>query len=96
MIVMTVCDNSGDIHGYHHDDGVGEDKDYDDINGGWVVIVVVVVIVMMKMILCMILANFMSTWHKLQSSERSEPHLRKYLFKIKLQASLWGIFLISD
>ena len=34
MIVMTVCDNSGDIHGYHHDDGVGEDKDYDDINGG--------------------------------------------------------------
>ena len=32
----------------------------------------------------------MSTWHKLESSERRESHLRKHLHKIKLNASLEG------
>ena len=33
-----------------------------------------------------------STWHKLESSERKEPQLRKCFFEIQL----WGIFSISD
>ena len=38
----------------------------------------------------------MSTWHKLESSEKREYQLRKSLQKLRLQTSLQGIFLISD
>jgi hypothetical protein len=31
-----------------------------------------------------VLASFMSTWHKLESSKRREPQLRKCLYKIWL------------
>jgi hypothetical protein len=41
-------------------------------------------------------AGFMSTRHKLESSEMKEPQLRKYLHKIKMHTSLEGTFLISD
>jgi hypothetical protein len=34
----------------------------------------------------------MSTWHKLELSERREPQLGRCLLKIQL----WGIFLIRD
>ena len=44
---------------------------------------------------CM-LDSFMSTWLKLESSERREPQLRKCLHNIRQQARLKGIFLFSD
>lgn len=39
----------------------------------------------------MVLAGFRSSWHKLESSGRREPHLRKHFHKIQLER----IFLIS-
>ena len=38
------------------------------------------------------LAGFVSTWYKLESSDRKEPQLKKCLYKIQLQ----GIFSIID
>ena len=39
-----------------------------------------------------VLTGFVSTWHNLESSEKSEPQLRKCFYEIQL----WGIFSISD
>lgn len=39
-----------------------------------------------------VLASFMSTWCRLESSEKKEPQLRKCLNKMQLK----GVFLISD
>lgn len=39
-----------------------------------------------------VLARFMSTWHKLESSDRRKPLLRKWFHKIGLCADLYSIF----
>jgi hypothetical protein len=39
-----------------------------------------------------VLADFVSTWHKLELSQRKELQVRKCLHEIQL----WGIFSISD
>ena len=40
--------------------------------------------------------DFMSTWHKLESSEKKEPQLSYCPYQIGLWANLWCIFLIDN
>jgi hypothetical protein len=43
-----------------------------------------------------VLNGVISSWHKLEQLGEREPQLRKYLHKIRLQTSLYSVFLLDD
>lgn len=44
----------------------------------------------------LLFSTFLSTWHKVESSEKRESQVRKHFHDISLQECLCGISLIND